>query len=744
MRPFVCRVARDEGIAGRVRNDSRGVTIEAFGSGPALGRFLARLAAERPPAARLDELTQEPLDAPVPSGFSIVQSEAAGDRRISIPADLATCGSCLAEIRDRRDRRYRYPFTNCTGCGPRFTIARDVPYDRGATAMAPFAMCEACAREYRDPGDRRFHAEPNACPRCGPRVWLALPGGRTLEAADPIATAGAALAGGKIVALKGLGGFHLACDASSAAAVSRLRARKRREEKPLAVMVPDLAAAARIAELTPAERDLLGSVERPIVLSRRRPGAALAPEVAPDTALVGLLLPYTPLHHLLLAAAPGRPLVMTSANLSEEPIAYRNEEALARLAPVADLFLLHDRDIETRADDSVTRLVRGRPLVLRRSRGYVPRGIRVARPFARPVLACGALLKNAFCLGAGAEVHLGPHVGDLDNLATLEAFEDAVRRMERFLRVKPEVLAHDLHPEFPSTDYALRRSRAEGLQAVGVQHHHAHVAAAMAEHGLPGPVIGVSWDGAGLGPDGTSWGGEVLVAGYDGYRRAATLRPLALAGGDRAVREPWRVALAMLLDAFGPEAPVDRLALFRQVPASTLGPVRRMIEQGVRSPRVHGAGRWFDAVGALALCRPRAGYEGQVAMALEAAADPGPAEPYPFALDAAGATAELDLRPLARAATRDLLAGRPAGEVSARFHETLAAGAAAMVEQAAGEAGRLPVVLTGGVFQNARLAESVAERLEPAHRVFLHGQVPAGDGGIALGQALIADAAARR
>jgi len=745
MRPFVFRLAAAEGIAGTVRNDAAGVTIEAFAEEARIERFLARLRAERPPAARYEEVREEALRGEAPGGFAIVESEGDGARRVSIPPDLATCQDCLRELGDPADRRFRYPFTNCTSCGPRFTIARDVPYDRAATTMAPFALCDDCRREYQDPLDRRFHAEPNACPRCGPRAWLERADGTRLEEADPVAAAGRALAQGLVVAVRGLGGFHLACDAGSSAAVATLRRRKRREEKPLAVMVPDLAAAERLAEVSPEERALLCGAERPIVLLRRRPEAPLAAEVAPDTPLVGLLLPYTPLHHLLLAAA-SRPLVMTSGNLSEEPIARSNDEARRRLSGIADLFLLHDREIETRADDSVARVVRGRPLVMRRSRGFVPRALRVPRPFARPVLACGALLKNAFCLGLSDEAHLGPHVGDLENLETMEVFEASVGRMERFLRMRPEVLAHDLHPEMLSTRYALRRAAREGLLSVAVQHHHAHVASAMAESGLPGPVLGLAWDGTGLGSDGTAWGGELLLAGYGGFERVATLRPLRLPGGDAAVRQPWRLALAMLVDAFGPGlsgAPLDALPVFGGL-SREIDAVRSMLAAGVNCPQAHGAGRWFDAVGALALGRPLARYEGQVAMALDAAAGSGPAEPYPVELDRSLPVPELDLRPLARAVLRDLLEGRGPGLVSARFHAALAAGAAAMFELGAERHGRLPVVLSGGVFQNARLAEAVALRLTPRHEVYLHSLVPPGDGGIALGQALVADAVARR
>jgi hydrogenase maturation protein HypF len=745
MRPFVYRLARETGVGGRVRNDARGVTIEAFGDRAALDAFEARLRTERPPAARVRELSSAAIAAEGPTAFVIEASAGADERRVTIPPDLATCQACLAEVRDPRDRRHRYPFTNCTDCGPRFTIARDVPYDRAATTMAPFRMCPACAREYADPADRRFHAEPNACPRCGPRAFLLGPDGAPRESGDAVSEAGAALASGQVVAVKGIGGFHLACDATAPAAVRRLRERKRREEKPLAVMARDLAAAEAIGDLSDDERTLLVSVERPIVLVRRRPACGLAPEVAPDSPLVGLFLPYSPLHHLLLEAA-GRPLVMTSGNLSEEPIAYRNAEAVERLRGIADLFLAHDREIETRADDSVARVIAGRPVVLRRSRGWVPRPFPLARPVARPVLACGAQLKNAFCLAAGSEATLGPHIGDLENLETLESFEEAVARLERFLRLRPEVLAHDLHPDYLSTRYAIGRADAAGLRAVAVQHHHAHAAAAMAEHGLEGPSLALAWDGVGHGTDGNAWGGELLLARYDGFERLATFRAIPLAGGDRAVREPWRLALAVLDDAFRGEPPAALLEPLAATAGATprrVEAVRKMIGASVNAPRAHGAGRLFDAVGALALGRPVSRFEGQVAMALDNAADDGAPGRYPFELDLASRPWQLDWRPLVRAVAGDLLAGAGAGAVSARFHRALAAAAAELVRAAAARHGRLPVVLTGGVFQNARLAALVLGELSAGFEVYLHAQVPPGDGGIALGQALVADAASR-
>jgi hydrogenase maturation protein HypF len=735
-RPWVYRLAVEQGLSGRVRNDPRGVTIEVFGVPQALEVFLLRLRAEAPPAALLQEVREERIPVEPLPGFAIVPSDGEGARRVSIPPDLATCPECLREVRDPADRRHAYPFTNCTQCGPRYTIARDVPYDRPATTMAGFAMCADCRREYDDPADRRFHAQPIACPRCGPSVRLLGPSGEPARlGSDAIAAAALALREGQIVAVKGLGGYHLACNATSPAAVRRLRERKKRDEKPFAVMVTSLDNARALAAVDPAEARLLDSVERPVVLVRQRAGSGLAPEVAPGNPLVGLLLAYTPLHHLLLEAV-GRPLVMTSGNLSEEPMAARDGEALARLAGIADLFLAHDREIENRCDDSVARVIAGRPTVFRRSRGYVPRPVTLRRPVRRPVLACGAHLKNTFCLAAGDEAWLGPHVGDLDNLEATRAFEEQVERLQRFLGIRPEVIAHDLHPDYASTRYAL--ARPEPVK-VGVQHHHAHVASAIGEHGLEGPVLGLAWDGTGYGTDGTAWGGELLLVRDGSFERLSTLRALRLAGSDEAIRQVWRIALAALDDAYEGAAPLDRLRLFQSVPARDLAVVRQMAARGLRSPLAHGAGRYFDALGALGLERPRATYEGQVALEWNLAADEAETGSYPFALGEEGGLVQADLRPLVRGAVDDLVAGVAPGRVSARFHEAMADVAAALVRRAVGEHGRLPVVLTGGCFQNARLAEGVLRRLQGELDVRLHGEVPPGDGGIALGQALVAD-----
>ena len=741
-RPWVYRLARDTGVTGRVSNGAEGVTIEAFGATTTLDVFLERLRGEAPPAARIERLTWGNIDGgAVPADFSIVASEKAGERRASIPPDLATCDACLAEILDPRDRRYRYAFTSCTNCGPRFTIALDIPYDRAATTMAPFRMCETCQREYDSVGDRRFHAQPNACPVCGPTLRIETAQGERVRGdGDPIAIAARMIASGRIVAVKGLGGWHLACDATSDAAIAELRRRKRRDEKPFAVMVVDEAAATRLAALTASDSALLRSVERPVVLARRKDDAPVARGVAPDSARLGLMLPYTPLHHLLLRDVR-RPLVMTSGNLSEEPIAMSDDDAKRRLASIADAFLGHDRAIASRADDSVAATCSGRPVIWRRSRGFVPRPILLGRPFRRPVLACGAHLKNTFCIGTGDSAYLGPHIGDLENLETYGSYLDAIARMERFLGVRPEVVAHDLHPDYLSTRYA--RSERGALERVAVQHHHAHVAAAMAEHGLEGPVLGVAFDGTGYGTDGTSWGGELLLARYAGFQRIARLRPVRLPGGDRAIREVWRVALALLDDAFDGDPPLARLALFDGVAPHEVTTMRRMIAAGVNAPMASGLGRYFDAVGAIGLVRTRSSYEGQVAMAWDQVADASEKRAYPFSIDVATSPWSIDLRATIRAATDDLLAGRPPGTVSARFHESIVAATAEAVRLMVAEHGALPVVLTGGCFQNTRLAEGLVGALSPTLPVRVHERVPPGDGGIALGQAVVADAVVR-
>lgn len=731
-RPWVYQLALELRLSGTVKNGPEGVTIDAFGSTSLLDQLLRRLETELPPAARIEHLAWETLQTEAPPGFLILPSDRTGAARASIPADLAMCEACREEIHDPLARRHQYPFTNCTHCGPRFSIATSIPYDRSRTTLAGFPLCPDCRREYEDPLDRRFHAQPIACPVCGPRLsWLDAQGAR-VDVGEPLELAASLLEVGGIVALRGLGGFHLACDATSDAVVRELRRRKNRDEKPLAVMVPDLATARALASFDDAELALLTSPERPIVLVTARPGM-LPPSVAPGFRQLGLFLPYTPLHELLLARVEG-PLVMTSGNVADEPMAVENDEAVARLRGIADAFLLHDRPIATRTDDSVARVVAGAPMLLRRARGYLPQSFAAPLAFPEPVLAVGGQLKNTFCLGARSLLTLGPHVGDLDDLSTFQSFEEMVARLERFLEVEPEALVHDLHPDYQSTRYA--RERPARLR-LAVQHHHAHVAAVMAEHGLRGPVLGVAFDGTGLGTDGTAWGGEFLLADYGGFERLATLRALPLAGGERAIREAWRVALAVLDDAFDGAPPLERLPLFEQLTQRDVVNVRHLLSTGFQVMPAHGVGRVFDAAAALVLARPRATYEAQLAQAMEQTAE-GEASPWPFELTQA-APWQLDLRPMWRALVTDLLVGVPAPVLAARFHATLGAGTAAMVRALLEREGPRPVVLSGGCFANARLADEVLRRLDGLD-VYLPRQVPPGDGGLALGQAVIAAA----
>jgi hydrogenase maturation protein HypF len=732
-RPWVYRLAVAHRVGGRVRNDDAGVTIDIFGSPAALDRFAARLLRHPPPAAdirhtRCSSIAVEPLTT-----FSIVASADSASPRVSIPPDLATCDDCLAEIGDPSQRRFSYAFTNCTQCGPRFAIAEDIPYDRERTTMRAFAMCDACRGEYERPTDRRFHAEPIACPVCGPCLTLVDGHGRTLAVADHVGAVLEALDRGGIVALKGLGGFHLACDATSAEAVARLRQRKRRDEKPFAVMAATLADAQRLAVLSSEEQALLSGRERPIVLATRRPQTSIARNVAPGLQVVGVMLPYTPLHHLL-AGRFGRPLVMTSGNISDEPLAFRNDDAVSRLGSIADAILLHDRTIASPCDDSVASVIAGRPVVLRRARGFVPAPIGIGRAFEVPVLACGALLKNTFCVGIDDNAYLGPHIGDLANDAAYQRYVESIDRMLQFLRVAPGVIAHDLHPDYLSTRYALSR---RAPVTIAVQHHHAHLVSAMAEHGLSDPVIGVAFDGTGYGPDGTLWGGEVMTADRASYERVATLRAIPLAGGEQAIRQPWRVALALLDDAFDGQAMLEGLRLFDDVTRQRIDVVRRMIASRLNAPLAHGAGRYFDGIAALALAHPTSAYEGQLALQWNAVADAS-TQRYGFAINQRTTPWEIDLRAMVRDIVADLGAAVPVATISARFHNTLAAAAAAAVRLVARERGQRAVVLSGGCFQNARLTEQVIAHLASPFAVHLHGRVPPGDGGLALGQAVVA------
>ncbi|HEU4405967.1 MAG TPA: carbamoyltransferase HypF [Polyangiaceae bacterium] len=754
-RPFVYQTAVALGLGGTVRNGPEGVRIDVEGDPGAVDRLLSALREGAPPLARVERLD---VDEAAPTGataFAIAPSDGARPRDARPPADVAPCDSCRRELADPGDRRHRYPFINCTSCGPRYTIVRGLPYDRARTTMAAFELCAECLREYEDPASRRFHAEPNACARCGPSLRFewggaggpggAVEGGGTGGSGGAVERSGAggpsgaverggaaldacarALASGAVVAIKGVGGFHLACDARDGAAVRRLRERKRREAKPFALMVARPDDVLAYAHLGEGERAALVARERPVVLLARRPGPGLADEIAPGLAELGFLLPPSPLHELL-AAAFGGPLVMTSGNLSGEPIAKGDAEARRRLGAVADAFLLHDRAIAARVDDSVLRVERGVPRLLRRARGYVPDAIALASP--APLLAVGAELKSTFCLATGREAVVSQHLGDLGDLESQAAWAEALASLSALLGFAPAAVACDLHPELASTRYA----ESLGLPLVRVQHHHAHVAACLAEHGRDGPVVGVAFDGMGYGDDGTAWGGEVLVADRRGFERAARLRPVPMPGGDRAAREPFRMALAYLDDA---GEPTDALG------GAELEPLRRALRKGVASPPTTSAGRLFDAVAAIAGLRRVSLFEGQAAMELEAAsAAYGPdAPPYEYRVEGR-APAELDLRPAVRAMARAARAGRPAGEIGARFHATLAAAVVDLVAALARERGLATAVLTGGCFQNRLFARACEAGLAARGLEALRPSLfPPNDGGLSLGQAAVAAA----
>lgn len=759
-RPFVHTLARRHKLAGWVRNGPDGVQIEVEGAREALEAFLRGIVAEAPPLTVVEAVSCQPLAARGERGFRIEESLAAGSengRRALIAPDVATCEACLRELFDPADRRYRYPFINCTNCGPRFTIIRSVPYDRERTTMAQFPMCAACQREYNDPRDRRFHAEPNACPACGPHVALLDASGAPLASDDPIATAAAHLQAGAIVAIKGLGGYHLAVDAAHEEAVARLRARKRREEKSFAIMACDLDAVRELCVISEAEEALLLGPQRPIVLLRRRDltprspslpgkGKTVARGVAPGNRCLGIMLPYTPLHHLLLAgfARMGEgpaAIVLTSGNVSEEPIAYEDGEALERLGSIADFFLVHDRPIQTRCDDSIVRSVPAgsapRKLVIRRSRGFAPQPVPLSFSFPEPVLACGAHLKNTFCLGKERHAIVSHHIGDLENVETLRSFSEGIEQFQRLFDIEPAVVAYDLHPEYLATRHALELP---GVRRVGVQHHHAHIAGVMAEHGVEGPVIGVAFDGTGYGLDGRIWGAEFLLADRADFVRAAHLEYVPLPGGEQAIRQPWRLAATYLYRAYGePFLDLD-LPMLREVDRPAWRVLRRMIESGTNSPLASSMGRLFDAVASLVTGRGCIAFEGQAAIELEMLADPDCTQEYRFGMVNAEPRV-IQAAPVIRAVVEDLRAGVAPETVAARFHNGVAA-LVAQVCRLLRDRHRLDrVALSGGVFQNALLLERALARLNAdGFEVYINSKVPPNDGGISLGQAAVAAA----
>ena len=751
-RPFVYRLAAELGVAGWVLNDERGVLVEAEGPAGAVDAFVARLRSDAPPLADVRGVECQHVAVVGEPGFQIVASERGGaatgpsSKVAPVTPDSATCEDCLAELADPRDRRYRYPFLNCTNCGPRFTIVRAIPYDRPATTMAGFVMCAACQAEYEDPLDRRFHAQPNACPACGPQVRLLERDGTPVDedpGDDPLRAAVRDLLDGKILAIKGLGGYHLACRADDERAVAELRSRKHREDRPFALLVSDVQAARALVECSEPEAALLCSRARPIVLARRLENAPVAASVAPRAPDLGVMLPYTPLHQLLAADACV-PLVMTSGNVSDEPIAFDDADALQRLAPIADRFLVHDRPIATRTDDSVVRVVRERPLLMRRSRGYAPGALDLPVSSPRHLLGVGAEQKNAFCIAKGDRAWPSHHIGDVKNFETLSSLRDGVAHFEALFEVRPEVIAHDLHPDYLSTRYAQER---EGVELVGVQHHHAHLAATLAEHGESGPAVAAIYDGTGLGGDGTIWGGEILVGGLAGFERAGHLATVPMPGGEGAIREPWRMACAWLTQLREPLP-----AAFEEIPQQRWNMVARMVIGGVGTMPTSSAGRLFDAVAAMCGVRLEVSYEGQAAIELEALADPGAAEPYPFATFAPSSKVDedqlrpdpvvvMDPRPAIVAVLADLAAGVAVSTISARFHAGLAQATVRGCVLAAEREGVDLAVLSGGVFQNRLLLESTAAALQRAGlRVLVPERLPCNDGQIAFGQVAVAAA----
>jgi len=743
-RPFVYNLALELNLQGWVLNSSSGVEIEAIGPRGALEAFEQRLESDAPPLARIEAVVARQIPAadvelPIPGGFAIRHSEAQPGAFQPISPDIAICDDCLEELFDPDDRRYRYPFINCTNCGPRFTIIEDIPYDRPQTTMAPFKMCPECQAEYDDPTDRRFHAQPNACPVCGPQVTFR---SRTADGVSEEGSTGdeamraarAALLDGDIVAIKGLGGFHLACDATNDAAVRRLRHRKGRVDKPFALMAFDLDTVRRFCMVSDEEQELIASRERPVVLLDERPESPVSPAVAPGNNALGVMLPYTPLHYLLLEPGDGFPpaLVMTSGNYSEEPIATDNQEAVERLRPLCDAFLFHDRKIHARCDDSVTRIFAGSELPIRRSRGYAPYPVHL--PFRVPqILAVGGELKNTFCLTRERYGFLSQHIGDMENYETLIFFESMVEQLSRTFRIEPEIIAHDLHPGYLSTRYAMENAAAYASR-IAIQHHHAQVASCMAEHGLTGdrPIIGVAFDGTGYGTDGAIWGGEFLIMDYASFRRAAHLKYVPLPGGDASIRRPYRIALAHLW-----AAGLDWDEILPPVQAASLEErtiLAQQLDREVNTVPTSSSGRLFDAVSSLTGVRQEINYEAQAAIELESLVDDSVTDAYAFAQGR-----EIDASPLIRDVVADVKSGVATGVIGAKFHNGLALMIRDTCILLRKATGLNEVALSGGVFQNVSLLERVLPLLRDADfAVYTHRLVPPNDGGLSLGQAVVA------
>jgi hydrogenase maturation protein HypF len=754
-RPFVHGLAVELGLVGFVKNQSGRVVIEVEGTAGHLDQFLTQLETSAPPLSRIEAVAWHSRPPAHDVAFRIVPSDADATSPIFISPDVAPCDACLAELFDPSDRRYGYPFLNCTHCGPRLTIIRGAPYDRERTTMASFVICHACRAEYEDPTNRRFHAQPTACANCGPNLSLEASNGERIATSDPLASFVEALDQGKIGALKGLGGFHLVCHAGDERTVAELRRRKERDEKPFAIMVTDLEAAERFCEIGLLERSLLQSARRPIVLLRKKAVPAetanghsfsgrtkIAELVSPGNPYFGVMLPYTPLHHLLLRAVGGAPLVMTSGNRSDEPISYLDDEAVSRLGSIADLFLTHNRPIHVRCDDSVTRIIDGGESPIRRSRGYAPEPIKLPLACPFPILAVGGQLKGVFALGRDRQAFLSHHMGDLDHWDAYRAFVRDIGLYQQLFGITPQVIVHDLHPDYASTNYARERAANEGVKLVSVQHHHAHMAGCMAEHGLNEPVIGVSFDGTGYGADGAIWGGEFLVGDYTHFRRKAHLRYVRMPGGDKAIHEPWRMAFSHVRDARCERSPLDG-----RIPATTRKTLETMLDRGFNAPQTSSAGRLFDAVASLVGVRDCVSFEGQAAVQLEwLATEAGIEDSYPFEIERPHApsretAAIVDTRPVIRAVVEDIERGVETRRIARRFHSTIVS----IIEKTCcalrKETGIEAVVLSGGVFMNALIAREAAHSLLKADfRVYQHHLVPPNDGGLCLGQLAVAAA----
>ncbi len=736
-RPFVYNLAHERKLTGYVSNTSTGVDIEVEGESVQLDLFVEAIKTNRLPLAHIADIRMTPLSVQKDKGFVIKESASRTAKIAVIPPDIGICSDCLKELRNPEDRRYRYPFINCTNCGPRYTIIEDIPYDRPYTSMRAFTMCGACQREYSDPSDRRFHAQPNACPVCGPRIMLCDRDHNILAETDPIQSAVDLIKKGHIVAIKGLGGFHLAVDAENSSAVKRLRARKHREEKPLALMARDMDRIRRFALVNPEEEALLASSSRPIVILRKKFPNSVSPEVAPRNRNFGVMLPYTPLHHLLLDGDLSV-LVMTSGNTSKEPICIDNADAFNRLGGIADFFLIHNRDIYLRVDDAIVRRIHHQNRMIRHARGYAPSPIYLKEHFPQ-ILSCGAETANTVCLTKGNLAFISQHIGDLTNLASLNSFEKTVLHLKGIFDIEPGLVAYDLHPDYLSTRYALKQA---DVKLVGVQHHHAHVAACMTEHRIQDPVIGLAFDGTGYGSDGRIWGGEVLLSQRDRFDRLAHLDYMPLPGGNAAIEEPWRMAVSYLYHTFGESFWELNLPFWGTIEKRKIQFVLEMIKKGVNCPRTSSLGRLFDGISSILGIRHRVSYEGQAAIELEMAAAEDPdGTSYPFVLNKAKKPYQIPVSPIIRAVVLDMQQRVPIGDIGLRFHQTIIRLFSELCSALREDVGCSRVVLSGGVFQNAILLTGISQALEENEfEVYSHSRVPTNDGGISFGQAAVAAA----